>query len=555
MISQPRMALALRWLVAGIFWLGPSAGMAQWIELDVPTRPVADAGSVEAGREIYEVHCWFCHGEDGDGLGPVAEYLWPRPRDFTLGSYKLRTTESGELPTDEDLYRTITLGIPGTAMPEWGSGLSVEERWQVISFIKTFAADFFEDEAFDPYQALVELGDAPGGDEESMIAAGRQVYDEARCWECHGAVGRGDGEKQEDDWGFPIWPTDLQLDWKFKGGSTLRDIFLRFTTGLDGTPMPEYSQTLTDEERWQLAYYITSLTDASDRARSAGAVITARRIEGALPTDADDPEWEAAAQASIPLTGQATFAPRWQVPAITDLTVSAVYNAEEIALRLAWDDRFEDTGPADTARALTEGWDADDTYPVLYPDGRRVRGTYPDAVEIMFPVRYDGSPALPHFVYGSAGQPVDLWRWRADLQNAPIERSAVTELRASGVRQPPEPHAAESQRATGGGVWRDGRWAVVISRSLATDDGPREVQLRAGGYIPVAFHVWEGSNGETGLRMAPSSWYFLHLKEPVAATSYLIVLLVVITCVGLEYGAIRWMASRAQRGELAHYGV
>ena len=545
-------------LVSGMAMLVPLPGAAQWLDLSVPDRPEANAASVESGRAIYEEHCWFCHGEDGDGLGPIADYLWPRPRDFTFASYKLRTTESGELPLDEDLFRTITLGLLGTAMPEWGSLLTVEERWQVIAYIKSFAADLFEDETFDPYQMIVELGDPPSGSANSLTEAGRQVYDDAKCWECHGAIGRGDGERAgeiEDDWQFPIWPADLHLGWKFKGGSTPREIYMRLSTGLDGTPMPSYAETLTEEERWQLTHYVASLNEVPESEPQSAVVITAQRIDTALPVDPDDPAWETATEISIPLTGQATYAPRWQIPAVTDLAVRAVYNSEEVALRLAWNDRFADTVSVDSVEVLAAGWEADDTYPVLYPDGERVRGVYPDAAEIMFPVRYEEGPVLPHLVYGNAGQPVDLWRWRADLQHAPGNSPAAVELRASGGRQPPEAHAPESQRASGLGVWRDGRWTVVVRRPLETEDGAREVQLRPGQMVPIAFHAWEGANGETGLKMALSSWYFLHLRQPAPVTSYLLVLLVVVGAFGVEYGIIRWMRSRSRQGGLAKYGV
>lgn len=537
--------------------LVPLPGAAQWLELRVPERPAADSAGMEAGRVIYQDRCWFCHGEEGDGQGPIADYLWPRPRDFMAASFKFRTTESGELPTDEDLFRTVTLGMPGTAMPEWGTVLSVAERWQVISYIKTFAADLFEDEAFNPYNMVIDLGTPPREPVESLIAAGRQVYDDAKCWECHGALGRGDGERAgeiDDDWGFPIMPADLHLGWKLKGGGSAREMYLRLSSGLDGTPMPSYSETLEEEELWQLAYYVVSLSDISQSDPSPGVVITARLIEGDLPSGPDDPAWEETAEFRIPLTGQATYAPRWQIPAVTDLSVWAVYNSEEIVLRLAWDDRFADTVSVDSVEVMAAGWEADDTYPVLYPDGQRVRGTFPDAAEIMFPVRYGESPALPHFVYGNVGQPVDLWRWRADLQHAP-NSPAVVELRASGGGQPPEGHALESQRASGQGVWRDGRWTVVVRRPLETEDGAREVQLRPGQMVPIAFHAWEGANGETGLKMALSSWYFLHLQQPAPATSYLLVLLVVVGAFGVEYGIIRLMRSRAGQGRIVKYGV
>ncbi|MFQ5551032.1 MAG: ethylbenzene dehydrogenase-related protein, partial [Gemmatimonadales bacterium] len=488
--------------------------------------------------------------EEGDGAGPIAEYLWPRPRDFVAASFKLRTTMSGELPIDEDLYRTITRGIPGTSMPAWGSFLTPEERWQVISYIKTFAGGLFEDEMFDPYLAVIDLPATPAVRIDSVVAAGRQAYDDADCWECHGAVGRGDGERAgelTDDWDMPIQPANLHLAWKFKGGSSLRSIYLRLSSGLDGTPMPSYSETTTDDERWALAYYLSSFHDNRDSDEPSSVIIKARRVEGELPGAVNHPAWDEIEDIRIPLTGQATYAPRWQVPAVTDLSVRVLFNETEVALRLSWDDRFADTAAVDSARAAVEGWQPDDTYPVLYPDNRRVRGAFADAVEVMLPVRYDGSPVLPHMVYGSVGQSVDLWRWSADRQYGSNSASAVTELRAGGIQSPPQPHAAESQRTVGWGEWRDGRWTVVIRRPLVTADGDREAQLGSDQLVPVAFHVWEGSNGETGLRMAISSWYFIQLPTPVTATSYLLILFAALGVGGIEYALIRWMSARADR--------
>ncbi|MEE9534882.1 MAG: c-type cytochrome [Acidimicrobiia bacterium] len=546
-------------LAVGLVGAVPTEGAAQWYELSVPERPALDDTDVEAGREVYEDRCWFCHGEEGDGEGPVAPYLFPRPRDFTVGSYKLRTTQSGELPLDEDLFRTITLGIPGTAMPGWESHLTDEERWQVVEYIKSFAADLFEDEFFDPYQTIVEIGDPPSGAEEDLIAAGQTVYDENKCWECHGALGRGDGEKApelRDDWDFPIVPANLHVGWKIKGGRSVSELYLRFSTGLDGTPMPSYEATVSEEQRWQLAYYMASLTgDVEDDRSGGGVIISARRIDGPLPAEPTDPEWEGATEVSVPLTGQATFAPRWEIPAVTDLAIRVLFNEDQIALRLAWDDRFADTIAVDSVLALAEGWSADDTYPVLFPDGQRVRGYFSDAAEVMIPVRYEESPILPHLVYGNAGKPVDLWRWQADRQYAQGNTPAVVELRADGAARPPEPHEIESQNTTGGGVWADGRWTVVIRRSLQTEAGTAEVQLRPGDLIPLAFHVWEGNNGETGLRMGLSSWAFLDLHEPEPVTSYLAVLLFVLVTALLEWGIVRWVQHGAALGRLARFDL
>ena len=66
-----------------------------------PKPPDTDA-LLEQGRVVYFKRCSFCHGLLGDGNGPASDTLDPRPRDFTLGTFKFRTTQSGELPTDED---------------------------------------------------------------------------------------------------------------------------------------------------------------------------------------------------------------------------------------------------------------------------------------------------------------------------------------------------------------------------------------------------------------------------------------------------------------------
>ena len=95
----------------------------------------------------------------------------------------------------------------------------------------------------------------------------------------------------------------------------------------------------------------------------------------------------------------------------------------------------------------------------------------------------------------------------------------------------------------------------MIRRSLATEQGTAEVQLSVGTRVPIGFHMWEGRNGETGLRMALSSWYFLSLEKAAPTVSYFIVLLVVLEVAGMEFVLILWVRSRAARGRLAEYGV
>ena len=208
------------------------------------------------GREVYRARCAGCHGSTGDGNGPAATFLFPRPRDFTLGVFKFRTTPSGSLPTDGDLYRTVTRGVRWTAMPTWHE-LPGKERLAVITFIKTFSNRWKEEKPEPPEV----IGDAPKAT-PLLIARGKDLYQKAKCFQCHGKSGKGDGESAPDlmdDLKFPIRPTDLTRG-QLKGGSTARDIYRTMTLGLDGTPMPSFADALSDEERWAVSYYVLSLS-------------------------------------------------------------------------------------------------------------------------------------------------------------------------------------------------------------------------------------------------------------------------------------------------------
>ena len=99
-----------------------------------------------------------------------------------------------------------------------------------------------------------------------MLDRARQVWEDAKCWECHGRTGKGDGEKAaglKDDLGFPIRPADLTAG-QFKSGPEVEDMFRTMTTGLTGTPMPSYRDSSPEEDRWALSYYVLALSAFKD---------------------------------------------------------------------------------------------------------------------------------------------------------------------------------------------------------------------------------------------------------------------------------------------------
>jgi cytochrome c oxidase cbb3-type subunit 2 len=219
----------------------------------------SDAGQAQvtsqAATRLYSENCAACHGERGDGNGPEAGRLKTQPRDFTGGIYKFRSTPSGSLPLDEDIYRSISQGVRGTSMLAQ-LHLSEKERWALTEYLKTFSPRFNAEKT----PEAIPIPTQPPADAE-LIALGKRMYMDAGCAECHGPQGKGDGtsaKELKDDWGEPISPTDLTLK-PFKAGPNPEDLYRTISTGLNGTPMPSYADVLTPKERWSLVFYILSI--------------------------------------------------------------------------------------------------------------------------------------------------------------------------------------------------------------------------------------------------------------------------------------------------------
>lgn len=487
-------------------------------------KPAETPQLVAQGQAVYFRRCSFCHGLLGDGDGPAAEFLDPRPRDFTLGTYKFRTTQSGKLPTDEDLFRTVSRGLPGTAMQAFDNetiknGLSEDERWAVIAYIKTFAREF-KDPQFDPYKQLIALPKNLPAMSAETIAKGKEVFERAKCWECHGKQGRGDGQKafdRTDDWGFPIRIRNVTHPWKIKGGDTVEDIYMRFTTGINGTPMPSFVEGVkSEEERWFLATFIKSL----QHKLTEHQVLKPLRIEGEVPSAPDDAAWAKAPPMDVRLAGQVVAPPRWQNPSVDLATVRAAANAKEIAFLVQWDDPFKDVvhkddlefNPKDIAKV-----GAYSSYVDPYKMVPRKLETFRDAVALQFPVKQPEGTKKPHFLRADASNPVHLWVWKADLEEQ--GKPAVEEAIARGWKQPAKPQAEKQQQVSGKALWQEGRWSVVMKRPLVTEDSS-DVQFAPGVFVPMAINLWDGSNGEHGLMMAVSTWHYVFLEAPTPARVY-----------------------------------
>lgn len=213
------------------------------------------------GRYVYQRNCLVCHGAYGDGRGEMGRELKPPPRNFGRGLFKYRSTPAGALPTDGDLERTIRGGLPSTAMPVFNN-LSEREVRSVTEYVKSFSSRWRYPTNYAPALILPPL--PAWFEKEAFLKAraekGRTLFSTA-CSTCHGPDGSGRGataKDLEDSWGQPATPTDLRLP-ALRSGRTLEAVYRVLLTGIDGTPMPSFAETMTEGQRWELVAFIVQL--------------------------------------------------------------------------------------------------------------------------------------------------------------------------------------------------------------------------------------------------------------------------------------------------------
>lgn len=236
----------------------------QAVEAQIPESPEL----VNRGKEIYERVCYLCHGTEGKADGKVAKFMVTKPRDLTSGVFKVRTTPSGSLPTDGDLFRTITAGFAEYGMPSFYF-LTAEERWGLVYYVKKFYSGFEE-----KVEESITVEKGPGKTSE-LVARGKNLFVMFGCVDCHGEEGRGDGPSAPtlvDDSGNPTFALDFTQDRRmFKGGATGRDVVRTLLTGMNGTPMPSYEAAFEGmrDSIWALAYFIEDLAEKGEAERRA----------------------------------------------------------------------------------------------------------------------------------------------------------------------------------------------------------------------------------------------------------------------------------------------
>jgi cytochrome c len=247
-------------------------GVCALARADMSLQPVEPPTTLP-GWSLYDRYCLACHGDDGDGGGPAAPWLDPRPRDFQHGAWKWRTTASGVAPTREDIATTIHAGVPG-AMPAFGDVLAPEQLDQLVDVVQAYSPGTPFARTPSRHAALAASGDA---------TRGAQLWSSRGCARCHGDKGAGDGPAAAtltDAAGEKLPPYDLTrvlLRRPRASDGDRQAIADSITYGLDGTAMPG-SPKLAPDALADLVAYVDSIRAHGDAPQNAWPIPT-RAVE------------------------------------------------------------------------------------------------------------------------------------------------------------------------------------------------------------------------------------------------------------------------------------
>ena len=531
----------------------------------------------ERGKEVYEESCAHCHGIEGRGDSSAAKNLLPRPRDFTGGVYKIRSTESGELPTDQDLFDIITNGMPGSSMPEWESALSADDRWELVAYIKTFYSGFQELKESETLPRLINLTGKVKYSQES-VEIGKVLYTELGCIECHGNVGRGDGTSAPtlvDSWDYRTWPANLTQGWNYRGGSTTEDIFKRFIGGIAGSPMPafegdtfyhfgltpeeskravelENKEEITPEDETEYAKYSEKMENAIDAAldRAEGTELTpeAQKIYDEAMKVVYEKSWHLANYVkSLSPEKRPEYAignnvlrsqyKEGDLPTFDDAeweTLESSYYplvGQVIVEPRQFNPTIDSVNVKsfynDTEVAFLFTWD-DRTNNTTLEETDDFGQSYIDGLTIQFPVKVPKGPTdeKPYFLWGGR-KPVYLWQWMAS------EPDTIKELTAKGINK------AEPQEDQGNvqaeSEYKEGQYRLWVKRALKTED-KKDLQIEPAVFVPIAFSAWDGANGDIDTKRAITSWYTFVLEPVPSSRRFIYPPLVALLSLGLLVG-------------------
>jgi mono/diheme cytochrome c family protein len=493
------------------------------VSTGAPAETTWVSDRLERTKGVYQQHCAACHGAKGDGNGPAAVWLFPKPRNFSAGLFKIQSSPAGSLPTDQDLFEVVTRGMPGSSMPSF-TYLNEAQRRDAVEYVKHLTA--YPDVSgrwINRFEEAAKSGDlkpsVPVPPEPAVtvqaLTEGKELFTKLQCVTCHGETGAGDGPSAatlKDNWGLPLPPRDFNTG-AFRGGHTGKDLYLRIHNGMAGTPMPPFGEgVITPAERWALVLYVQSLrqkdVEINDILAPANGTIVVEKVKSLINSPAD-PVWDKIDPVRVPLS------PLWPEPyPVPAVAIRAVHDGKQVAILCQWRDSVANGAPV------------------------RVHD-FQDAISLQFSI----NGTTPFIGMGDVKNPVNIWQWKAgwqqevdgirrDVQNQYVSMhvdlyfqtnvlyrtaEAAGNILSIPHRTPVEDANARGfgtftsqtpsqQNVNGKGLWFDGHWSVLLVRDLKSKDAD-DVKFIPGKSVPVAFAVWNGQQGDRNGRKAISNWY------------------------------------------------
>ncbi|MBI3665788.1 MAG: c-type cytochrome [Acidobacteria bacterium] len=552
-MKRKRLGQAVLWILVFLLAAGLAALLVMQRRRSAPKEFMLAGAQFGKAPQIFVKQCATCHSPEGFGDGKAAYLVWPRPRDFSQGKFLLVTTDN-RVPTDEDLFRTISRGMPGSAMPPW-SHLAEQDRRDLVKYVRALglrgkiqrlmglkggpeaASPMKKKTAEETARYLLEVGaplqlppEVPSSD--TTLQQGRKVY-LAYCAKCHGQEGRGDGQqKMEDDLGFRASPRDFTKG-IFKGGVEARDLAYRILGGMPGSAMPN-SEFKSPDELWAVVHYVRSLVKPGEQERvvQQRRTIAAKRIGSPPGDDPLAPFWD-----QVQPTYIALMPLWWRDERVEGVDVRAVHDGANLAIQLTWNDPTEDR---DQSHFTTFG----------------------DGAALQFSADVDP----PFFGMGDPAGLVNIWMWKAVWESDLVTRSAPQPIYPRAmmdfdmavkkpgattaanvpskvadrdpnfyaawgagnlIANPHRPGSVENLNAKGlgtlhsqglagqivrgKGAWKDRVWRVVFIRSLASR-AKGDVDFRPGQSARVGFAVWDGQAGDRNGQKSVTIWHDLSFE-------------------------------------------
>lgn len=451
---------------------------------------------------LYNKQCAVCHGKEGKGDGEAAYLLMPRPRDFTSGKFRLTTTDNG-VPSNQDLFNTITRGMPGSAMPAW-KHLPEKDRWNLARYVRKLArrsaSEYVNLEPGKPRKLPPFLSAAQAEKllkKENMTAA--TLYQDS-CASCHGKTGKGDGTADmKDEQGYRLPPRDFTKG-ILKGKGDMASLAHRLY-GMQGSAMPDAGFEQDAHYIWGVIHYIRGMMPKDDAIQEQ--VHYKRTIRAGmsrtLPTDPLDPAWKTVQPTYIPLMQL------WQQNAamIPGVYVRALHDTTRVVFHISWSDASKN----DTLSGVQ---------------------SFGDAAAVQFSKSRD----LPFFAMGDSEHPVTIWMWKAGKQNAreitllPSQHLTATDagnIVSSASSAHPTEHLTANgfgtletretgmQTIQGKGIYQNGTWSVVLYRSRTGLD-TKDIMFKPDATLRIGFAVWDGEERDRNGKKSVTVWHDLILK-------------------------------------------